>query len=96
MMQRSVLYELETALLHLLQAEDRATLYHYPPDLIAKIKLLKRAVYRVRGEAEEFSRNSSGTIPAVEHHPTTSASGAADGSHRGSDAITGGGQTSRV
>ena len=58
-MLRSLLYELETALLHLVQAEDRAVMFHYPPELVSKIKLLKRAVYKVRGEAEEAFREAT-------------------------------------
>lgn len=161
---RSLDCELESALLHLIQAEDRAAMYHYPEEIREAIKRLKIATYRVRGFAQKFRqansaqafreatngveptggyaqatprggestvavapavkeqpaqggrasevtpaarevspaslRDSSGTIPAVEHHPTTSASGAADGSLRGphklSDATPVGGQTSPV
>ena len=58
-MLRSLDCELESALLHLLQAEDKGKLYHYPPELVAKISLLKRAVYRVRREALQFRQENS-------------------------------------
>ena len=57
--------ELLTALLHLIQAEDRAVMFHYPEEIRDKIKLLKRATYKVRQEAQHFRQSTSVQQPSL-------------------------------